>query len=955
MAALTVPNVGGTVSLGQLFEAECVLSGQRRRALSAQSQISVTISVDGDMQMTPHPESAACALVSQASPPPAPRCEDVHSNDAGGFTCSERISQALENEPCLSRTGAEDKVALQHRGPCGACAASSLASHASSSHGQVRCSGSIRDFYRDYATMRVTVLPGCDTSVRTISTWFDFQGSASAMLIQHEEINATTGLRQAAQLDATGRSVSSTQCVIDPGPPKDLREFRGRVQRYEPQPSHLFDDKSCVAFVSQTSCFENIDINFNWVMQNNLGGKGPNPTDPEVLRMSSVATLDDGDSIDVEVVALSEYTPHNSRANTIIPAQKPYLQLNLRTGTEVVVEFRIVHHGTSVLKMIDSFRLDIMDFDQSVDGNGIETAEVLTTERLHDYYVSENSEVNVRNDGTLMFTSSRLGYGHDNPSNPDAMGPTQRARTVGLQFRNVSTFRMRLAVTNWNKRWREGRNFLLYGMATQVSPACLPIEQCITLKYTSPAGNLCHERTCRDMDDVGHYTMQAGMAHRKGIEVQSAVMSFAPKGDLVESREWDTIEMMLPLMVSDESRRWHEPSETLAHTLDTIWIAPRTLAKSAPTGTVKSAFPTYADLIETAGAMTVSIYRGLNSGNFGECELQSVQTGANGTFAFQDQSLMPGMYSLRVAARARNVTLAFDTFNVIWNELGVELTVIVVEVDGARVPEVEGTSQLVFNWDSMMGLRLSVHMAFGESPRLCEVFKARPECNGAMWNATTASSEMITLTKWAADTTYAVYATATKRSCSGYDLPSYPSGRVNCDGNPRTGQGYCVSSPDGTSCLKCSLWPSDPVDDKTVICTDRGVPQGGPLKGEGAWDKLAGNDAKWNSFEVDRRIQVYRTCTAKFGRSLAKLWMVHGGVLVHDSQLLAMDDTVLQLHDVQRIGCISGYPSYFPTTNALMTTSEFVADRRNTSHSCHMGAWNATALSWRCALGQWAC
>ena len=60
-----------------------------------------------------------------------------------------------------------------------------------------------------------------------------------------------------------------------------------------------------------------------------------------------------------------------------------------------------------------------------------------------------------------------MGYGADNPSDPDALSDVQRSRSVALVFASTSCFELRYSVTCCSS----GRNFLFAGDST-VLPIC---------------------------------------------------------------------------------------------------------------------------------------------------------------------------------------------------------------------------------------------------------------------------------------------------------------------------------------------------------------------------------------------------------------------------------------------------------------------------------------------------
>ena len=176
---------------------------------------------------------------------------------------------------------------------------------------------------------------------------------------------------------------------------------------------------------------------------------------------------------------------------------------------------------------------------------------------------------------------------------------------------------------------------------------------------------------------------------------------------------------------------------------------------------------------------------------------------------------------------------------------------------------------------------------------------------------------MISIAEWAPSMPYTFFVHLAERRCHGYSLPTFKGthsstiiskiryrrdgvkegteevSAINCVGNKDTGEGYCYSSFDGESCGQCKLWPGG--KDGEVLCTDHGLPQGGPLKTANEvepnqWEQ--GNTEAWEAFRVDQRLSTARNCSGKVGLSGAKFWFVQNGQLVQATQLLAIQESI---------------------------------------------------------------
>lgn len=185
---------------------------------------------------------------------------------------------------------------------------------------------------------------------------------------------------------------------------------------------------------------------------------------------------------------------------------------------------------------------------------------------------------------------------------------------------------------------------------------------------------------------------------------------------------------------------------------------------------------------------------------------------------------------------------------------------------------------------------------------------------------------MITITSWAENSIYATYATFTERRCEGYGLPSSPhlpggGVTVDCVGNCATGAGYCYASSDGQSCANCLLWGED-----ATICSDFGMPQGGPVPGTSAWDGNPHcNMDAWTAGGGDDRAAIWASCTNRLEYSNAKLRVVQGEEVLYTSQVTAVTSDGVGTAVAYRLLCIDTYNSPHLTigAEASLTAQEF--------------------------------
>lgn len=867
----------------------------------------------------------------------------------------------LQHQTCRTTEEAHARVALEFPSECGACGPS----HSASLRSQLQCTATVRDFLAESDRTCVSLLPGCCNSDHVISASFEWSSTVPFEQYHFSQRASKWETVSANQMPTTSikRAVSANMQS------NDMREFRGRVQLW--QPRNPSNKAFCASYTSRPTCQKRGDLTeftFKTISQNNLAGLGPNLGDRREVRVDRVATLRDGKVIDMVVVAMSKYTVRENRQNRIIG---DFLQINVRTGTDVIVELRFVETGTDLRVTLEEFRLDVMDFDQGHDGGARETVQVLSP--LASYFVTPDTQVLVVGNKTMpTFTSTEYGIGKTNPDNAELLDDEQRARTLALTFKQTSFVRMRLAASaEVDPSWDTGRNLIFSGRPSAVLPVCLEAKGCLTKAYTSSQGHRCFDRECHMIPASGIYKFSTSMGAVGGRAVVDASLHIQSLAYAAVA----PVDVALPLSVSNTARSWQLSwAREHTHHLDTAWLVRDDTAKSAPTGIVASARPQWASLLGAPGALSVTVYRGMDAyENPAPCKLQTVRTGAGGTFAFAKDSLEPGLYTLRVTPNI-DVKFAFDSYNVLWNDQDVQLTMLVTEVQGSTTVASKGSpiSHALLTWDvtTREAASLGLLVAFGAAPNLCEVHNGRASCGGVDWSEGVPGSygkpgsQLATLYRWRSDTIYAMYIGLAERRCDGYNLPSSTQLRggvnptVNCNGDCVTGEGYCYSAPDGLKCAQCRLWPSKkptvngvyatPAED--VLCYDYGRPQGGPLKGSQEWVKRSCNTAAWNVHNVTARAERYKRCSGRLGQTRAKLWLVEAGKLVHSYPVLQDNDNVGYSFDAEKMGCLAvtsnGVKVALPESGTPLNLNNFLADRQNPQKSCWYGA------SARCSILQ---
>jgi len=222
-------------------------------------------------------------------------------------------------------------------------------------------------------------------------------------------------------------------------------------------------DPLCVAGAPECApedvCAKAIKMNTLTVIQNNLGGVGPD-SGAEEIRYSNAAVVG-GRAVDL--VLTTDGTFQSSKPSKNGNAG-PFGVLNLKCGTSFTVTMKVVDSENGSPVVLDAVALTWYDLDEGRKGKGRAT---VTTCGSTGAIVSENTELTLKREGDCTSASSSVaGTGKDNPKSPHQLTSLQVARAFTLPFKQVSEFTSTLSLESGFK----GRNFLF---AIEPSVACL--------------------------------------------------------------------------------------------------------------------------------------------------------------------------------------------------------------------------------------------------------------------------------------------------------------------------------------------------------------------------------------------------------------------------------------------------------------------------------------------------
>jgi len=215
-------------------------------------------------------------------------------------------------------------------------------------------------------------------------------------------------------------------------------QFAGRSQ----------GDCACIG-ISDWTLHENLEYN-------NLGGKGPVTSDPEELRYSKVfMTGYEKQPIDlvIKVADGSTYSPENTANNGLNPPEPSpdhdqMGQINIASGTNTTFDIMFVASGTNNLYNLSNVLFSVYDLDENKAGKGkYPNHEFLVfPQPVTNWTLTQDPPTTVaksgQNDGTLRFTSTVFGDDADNPTDPKALTPLQRSKSVTVWYSGSSSFQV---------------------------------------------------------------------------------------------------------------------------------------------------------------------------------------------------------------------------------------------------------------------------------------------------------------------------------------------------------------------------------------------------------------------------------------------------------------------------------------------------------------------------------
>jgi hypothetical protein len=220
-----------------------------------------------------------------------------------------------------------------------------------------------------------------------------------------------------------------------------------------PQPVCAIADEACDPAAACCGALKDqATLDFGSIVTNNLCGDGDGPQE---LRYGSVLKQQ-GQTMDLVVTPVDHDC--GRAGNEKNGAKTDALAtIGVQAGRTATLKFAFVESGTDTPATPSSLLFSFLDIDQGKNGKQRESVEVCGAVNA---IVSDNSELEQSINGNcIKYTSTTWGNGQDNPSSPESLSKTQRARVVAYQVAG-SSFTATLGVS---KKGHNPRKFLFAG------------------------------------------------------------------------------------------------------------------------------------------------------------------------------------------------------------------------------------------------------------------------------------------------------------------------------------------------------------------------------------------------------------------------------------------------------------------------------------------------------------
>merc|ERR1719238_1038028 len=230
--------------------------------------------------------------------------------------------------------------------------------------------------------------------------------------------------------------------------------------------SDVPDAQACTEWAEPTFPWALCDTNSQpTVVNNNLGGLGPNTDQPAEIRYGNVAKYG-GNNLDLVVKADEGYKAFNVSRNTVIDDRSDasihgcFGAINVRHDSKATLTFTFVNSGTNDPAKIgeeDGFGFTVYDLDHNKQSTNEESVRFIDAPYSWSY---AGNEVEAVKDVDDAYRSTVAGDGSDNvKEKSEAREWDQIRKSVRVLHMGTPTWRVELGATGG----QEGRNFLFGG------------------------------------------------------------------------------------------------------------------------------------------------------------------------------------------------------------------------------------------------------------------------------------------------------------------------------------------------------------------------------------------------------------------------------------------------------------------------------------------------------------
>mmetsp|Transcript_44104 Transcript_44104/g.93909 ORF Transcript_44104/g.93909 Transcript_44104/m.93909 type:complete len:431 (-) Transcript_44104:42-1334(-) len=192
----------------------------------------------------------------------------------------------------------------------------------------------------------------------------------------------------------------------------------------------------------ESPCEDYPYFKFEKVLNNNLGGFGPNTAEPEGLfyRCTRIIKGQPPQEVDLEFHAVSLRNPYDPGPGPNQNGfQGKYASIEVKTGTQVDLNIDVYDAKTHQRLILPEVGLTFFDLDTEGNKSG---EEFVMASGFHESYLTADTEVkqSVSETGRTIFSGTVVGDYTDNPTSPWNLKQEHKRRAVSFEYRDVEEF-----------------------------------------------------------------------------------------------------------------------------------------------------------------------------------------------------------------------------------------------------------------------------------------------------------------------------------------------------------------------------------------------------------------------------------------------------------------------------------------------------------------------------------